>query len=218
MVSRRGHHPVFARCYGRLSRRMEPQIGPLRARLLAGLAGEVLEVGAGNGMNFAHYPTTVQRVLAVEPEPHLRDLARGEAERAPVPVEVVAGVAEELPAADDSVDAVVTTLVLCSVPDQSAALAEIARVLRPGGGLWFLEHVRAPNPGLRRLQRLLDATVWPALAGGCHTSRDTEAAVRAAGFTLTRLERLRFPDTALPVPTVPHLLGIATPAVRPPRP
>jgi ubiquinone/menaquinone biosynthesis C-methylase UbiE len=169
----------------------------------------VIELGAGNGMNFAHYPPTVTRVVAVEPEPHLRRLARHSAARAPVPVQVVAGLADCLPAAAASVDAAVTTLVLCSVADATAAVAELRRVLRLGGQLRFLEHVRADTAGLRRTQGLLDATVWPLLAGGCHASRDTAATISAAGLEITEMDALRFPDLPISFPTSPHILGTA---------
>jgi ubiquinone/menaquinone biosynthesis C-methylase UbiE len=208
------HHPIFARVFPRLARRMERAgYAELRDRLLAGLEGQVIEVGAGNGMNFAHYPPGVANVLAVEPEPYLRNLARQSAADAPVPVEVVGGTADHLPAGDASVDAVVVSLVLCSVPDQASALAEARRVLRPGGELRIFEHVRADTPGLARAQRALDATVWPTLGGGCHLSRDTTGAVAAAGFTIERLDRLRVPDTPVPTPSAPHIIGVA---IRPP--
>ncbi len=203
------HHPVFARVYTWLSRAAEPELGRHREALLAGLHGRVLELGAGNGLNFAHYPATVTEVLAVEPEPHLRRLAAAAAAGAPVPVTVVDGVADRLPADDDSVDAAVASLVLCSVPDPATALAELARVVRPGGELRFLEHVRAATPGLARVQRALDATVWPFAAGGCHVHRDITAAVRAAGFSIRELTPLRVPDLRLAVPTTPHVLGAA---------
>jgi ubiquinone/menaquinone biosynthesis C-methylase UbiE len=149
-------------------------------------------------------------VLAVEPEPHLRALAQRSAERAPVPIAVVEGVAERLPAGDAAFDAAVASLVLCSVPDQPAALKEMHRVIRPGGQLRFFEHVRADEPGLARVQRLLDATVWPKVAGGCHAGRDTAEAIEEAGFAIARLEKFRFPDVAVSLPTSPHVLGVAT--------
>jgi ubiquinone/menaquinone biosynthesis C-methylase UbiE len=203
------HHPLFARVYAWASTRMDASVlGAHRDRLLAGLAGRVVEVGAGNGLNFAHYPDAVTHVLAVEPEAHLRGLAVAAAPRAPVPIEVVDGTADALPAPDAGYDAAVASLVLCSVPDVPAALAEIRRVLRPGGELRFLEHVRADTPGLARVQRVLDATVWPALGGGCHTHRDTAAAIEAAGFTITDVTRLRI-QTGMPA-TAPHITGTAT--------
>jgi ubiquinone/menaquinone biosynthesis C-methylase UbiE len=203
------HHPVFARLYPAVGKAMERGgLDQRRQTLLTGLSGMVVEVGAGDGLNFPQYPPTVTRVLAVEPEPHLRRLARDAANRAPVPVEVVDGVAERIPCTDGSADAVVVSLVLCSVPDQAAALREIHRVLKPGGQLRFLEHVRADTPGLARVQRVLDATIWPRLAGGCHTGRDTAAAIERAGFTINRLDRYLFPAARTPVSF--HILGTAT--------
>jgi SAM-dependent methyltransferase len=203
-------HPLFARLYARLSVAMEGQgLAEHRARLLAGLRGRVIEVGAGNGLNFAHYPGTVTEVVAVEPEPFLRERARQAALRAEVPVRVVGGVAGRLPAEDAAFDAGVVSLVLCSVPDQASALAELHRVIRADGQLRFFEHVRATTPGLTRVQRLLDVTVWPTVAGGCHASRDTAGAISAGGFAVERLERFRFPEARLPAPTSPHVLGIA---------
>jgi ubiquinone/menaquinone biosynthesis C-methylase UbiE len=127
-----------------------------------------------------------------------------------VPIEVVDGTADQLPAGEGTFDAAIASLVLCSVPDVPAALAEIRRVLRPGGQLRFFEHVRADTAGLARVQRVLDATVWPTFAGGCHPDRDTRAAIEAAGFTIERIDRLRVPDTRIPMPASPHILGIAT--------
>jgi len=124
-------------------------------------------------------------------------------------VEVRDGVAESLPGTDGSFDAAVVTLVLCSVTDQRAVLAEVRRVVRPGGELRFLEHVRADTPGLRRVQRVLDATIWPPLLGGCHVGRDTLTAIAGAGFIVTRSEAFRFPATQIPVPASPHVWGIA---------
>lgn len=204
-------HPIFARFYARTSVAMERGgIGEQRDLLLAGLAGQVIEVGAGNGLNFSHYPPQVDRVLAIEPDPHLRALAEQSANHAPVPVEVVAGVADRLPADDAAFDAAVVSFVLCSVPDQARALAEVHRVVRGGGQLRFLEHVRAESPRLARMQRLLDATVWPVFGGGCHAGRDTATAVKDAGFRIDSIERFRFPESRIPFPTAPHIRGTAT--------
>jgi ubiquinone/menaquinone biosynthesis C-methylase UbiE len=214
----RVHHPMFARLSARMSHKME-QAGYAEVRddLLAGLRGRVIEVGAGNGMNFAHYPAGVTHVLAVEPEPHLRRLAEENARHAAVPVEVVDGTADHLPVDDETIDAAIASLVLCTVPDQGTALDEIRRVLRPGGQLRFFEHVRTRSPGLARVQRVLDATIWPTLVGGCHPSRDTRAAIEAAGFHIVRIEDLRVPETRIPTPASPHILGVATPPAEPQR-
>ncbi|HEX8630609.1 MAG TPA: class I SAM-dependent methyltransferase [Catenuloplanes sp.] len=205
-------HPVFARVYERLSVMMD-RAGAAEHRryLVAGLSGRVIEIGAGNGRTFAHYPPQVTEVIAVEPEPRLRAAALTAAATAPVPVRVVDGVADALPAGDGEFDAAVTALVLCTVPDQAAALAEITRVLRPGGQLRFFEHVAADAPGaMRRAQRLADATLWPRLFGGCHTGRDTVAAITGAAFVVDEVHRFRFPPTGPGSPAAPHVRGTAT--------
>lgn len=203
-------HPLFARLWGPISRQLDKQgAAEHRQRLLAGLQGRVIEIGAGNGRNFAHYPTSVSEVVAVEPEPYLRGRAEDAAGDAPVTVTVVDGVAERLPVEDAAVDAAVVSLVLCSVDDLPAALAEIRRVLRSGGQLRFLEHVVAHGGAHRRLQQVLDATIWPRVGGGCHAARDTVGAIEQAGLTVGDVDRFRFPDGPLPMPTSPHVLGEA---------
>jgi ubiquinone/menaquinone biosynthesis C-methylase UbiE len=179
-----------------------------RRALLAGLHGRVIEVGAGHGLNFAYYPGSVTQVIAVEPEPHLRRLAVEASSRAPVPVEVRDATAEALPAEDGEFDAAVVSLVLCSVDDQQVALREIARVLRPDGELRFYEHVISRHPATARIERMLDATIYPRLAGGCHCARDTGTAIRHAGFQVEREERIAF-KTAQLGPAIPHILGVA---------
>lgn len=205
------HHPLFARAWERWAPYLEERAGVRRhrARLLEGLSGRVIEIGAGSGLNFAHYPGTVSEVVAIEPERRLRRAAVEAARRAEVPVDVVPGLAEALPVKSEAFDAAVACLVLCSVRDQRRALAEIRRVLRPGGELRLLEHVRSEHAGAAALQRAVDRAVWPALFGGCHTGRDTLAAVAGAGLRLGPVRRLRIPDGPLPVPSAPHVLATA---------
>jgi ubiquinone/menaquinone biosynthesis C-methylase UbiE len=202
-------HPVCSRMYVRQSEQAERQgLAERRAQLLAGLSGRVLEIGAGNGLNFAHYPSSVSEVIAVEPEPHLREHAERAAREAPVPVTVVDAVAEELPFAAAEFDAAVASLMLCSVADVPASLAEVHRVLRPGGELRFFEHVGSPHRALRSLQRAADATLWPRLSGGCHLGRDTERLIEAAGFAIERRDRFTFGIPPLDPPKT-HVLGVA---------
>ncbi|WP_448641817.1 class I SAM-dependent methyltransferase [Geodermatophilus sp. URMC 63] len=202
--------PVFSRCYERLSPRLEEAgMAGLRRELLDGARGGVVEVGCGNGLNFAHYPSTVGRVVAVEPEPRLRAAAERAARAADVDVEVRAGTAAELSLPDASVDVAVLCLVLCSIADRARALRELRRVLRPGGELRFLEHTVAEDRRLRGVQRVVDATVWPLLAGGCHTATDQVGDIEAAGFTVARVRRFDFPPARVRAPASPHVLGTA---------
>lgn len=207
----RVHHPLFARFYARVSVTADARggLGALREELLSGLTGRVIEIGAGNGLNFAHYPPGVTEVVAVEPEPRLRRLAEEAARRAAVPVTVRPGTAEALPAEDGDFDAAVASLVLCTVRSVPQALAEVRRVLRPGGELRFFEHVAAGTPGLARVQRGLDRTVWPLLFGGCHTARDPLAAIGAAGFALGPYRSFDLPGNGPRLPTSPCVLGTA---------
>jgi len=204
------HHPIFARLYERISVNADRRGADRhRTELLADLEGRVIEVGAGNGRNFAHYPGSVTEVLAVEPEARLRESALRAAEEASVPIRVVAGVADRLPAEDASIDAGIASLVLCTVRDQDAALAELRRVIRPGGELRFYEHVVSRRPGAARIERALDATIYPHLSGGCHLARDTFAAIERAGFQVRSSRRFPFGPSALG-PQVAHILGAAS--------
>lgn len=198
-------HPIFARLYVLMMKASQQEIGPHRDEALAPAQGRVIEVGAGHGENFARYPAAVTEVLAVEPEPYLRSRAEKAAARAPVPVRVVAGIADALPAADGDFDTAVASLVLCSVPDQAVALREMRRVLKPGGKLLFYEHVVADDPKVRRWQRRL-GRLWTRINGGCHVDRDTAAAIAAAGF---EIEHLRAFDMPMAGPTKPHVIGVA---------
>jgi SAM-dependent methyltransferase len=202
--------PRFARMYLKAAARADRRgATEHRRRLLQDLSERVVEIGAGNGLNFAHYPPAVAAVVAIEPEPTLRAVAQQAAAGAPVPVTVRGGTADALPLADGEMDAAVASLVLCSVPDQARALAELHRVLRSGGELRFYEHVIARCQPMRTILQVADRSgLWPAIGGGCHPARDTGAAIKAAGFTIERCERFGFRASALE-PSVPHILGIA---------
>jgi SAM-dependent methyltransferase len=202
--------PRFARMYLKAGARADRRgAADHRRRLLEHLAGRVVEIGAGNGLNFAHYPATVTEVIAIEPEPTLRAAAEGAAAGAPVDVSVHGGTADDLPLDDGDMDAAVASLVLCTVPDEACALAELHRVLRPGGELRFYEHVIPRSQPARALFQLADHSgLWPAIGGGCHPARDTAAAIAAAGFTIERCERFNFRAGPME-PTVPHILGVA---------
>jgi len=202
------HHPFFARMYSVLSRHEPAAAGQQRVQLLSGLKGRVLELGAGSGTNFPLYPDTVTEVVAVEPERYLREKATAAAATAPVPITVVDGIADSLPVADGSCDAAVACLVLCSVPDQSRAVAELHRVLRPGGELRFYEHVLAHKPTIARAQRSVDRLFWPRVFGGCRTARDTPATIASTGFSIEDQERLWVGPKAF-VPMGTHVRGIA---------
>ncbi len=202
------HPPIFARLFDRLVGKADPREADHRVELLAGLSGRVIEVGAGNGINFANYPRDVTELVAVEPERYLREKAVHAATEAAVPVTVVDGLADALPAEDGSFDAAVASLVLCSVPDQARALGEIARVLKPGGELRFYEHVLSEDEKLQRRQNRI-VPVWRFCGGGCHPNRDTPAAIEAAGFQVERCRRFPFKPGPLMTVVEPHVIGVA---------
>lgn len=202
-------HPLFARFMARLAARNERRgQAELRDEQLAGLAGTVVEAGAGSGVSFTHYPATVSEVIAVEPSDYLRGRARHAAAQASVPVRVVNGTAERLPAPDGSADAVVVCGVLCSVTDPAAVLAEFRRVLRPGGELRFYEHVRSRQELLGRWQDVA-GILWPRLMGGCHPNRDTLTAIRDSGFAVESCRGLLFPPDSWFSVVGPRILGVA---------
>jgi ubiquinone/menaquinone biosynthesis C-methylase UbiE len=203
------NNPIFARLFDRFAAKDKGRgEDALRRELLAGLDGRVIEVGPGNGINFEHFPATVEELIAVEPEPYLRQAAEETAGTLPLEISVVAGAAEALPVDDGSVDAVVVAGVLCSVPDQEAALQEFRRVLRPGGELRFYEHVRSQRPGFARYQDAV-ATVWPRLMGGCRPNLDTLTAIEQGGFRIEACRGFHFPDNARAYPVAPRILGVA---------
>ena len=203
----RVHHPIFARLYARLSAAAERQgQAEHRDRALTELQGKVIELGAGNGLNFPHYPWAVSEVIAVEPESYLRKQAQRAAASAPVPIRVIDGHANAVPAEDRSFDAAVASLVLCTVPDPEAALREIDRVLAPGGRFLFLEHVRSPDPKLASWQDRLHGP-WYLFGDGCHCNRDTLATIERSPLEVERADRGEIPKSA-PI-TKPMLRGAA---------
>ncbi|MGI8939241.1 MAG: class I SAM-dependent methyltransferase [Iamia sp.] len=202
---------LFARVYDKaVAKTEEACFQDWRSELLAGLSGTVVELGAGTGANLAHYPAAVERLVVTEPEPAMLAQLRDHLDRVVdgVEVEIRRAAASSVPLGDDEADAVVVTLVLCSVPDPAAVLAECRRVLRPGGRLVFLEHVAAEDrPDRLKWQRRLDH-VWPFFVGGCHLTRRTEAAIAQAGFTLGEVTR-ESARKAAPV-VRPTIRGVAT--------
>lgn len=201
-------NPLFARWFALAGARNEERGNrDLRRELLSGLSGQVIEVGVGTGLNLPHYPASVKEVLAVEPEPFLRTKATAAAQEAPVPVRVVDGLADAIPVADESADAVAVSGLLCSVADPQAALLEFHRVLRPGGVLRFYEHVVSRDP-LFALAQQAEDIVWPRLMGGCHPDRDTLTSIKEI-FTVEHVRGFRFPTGARFSPVGPRILGSA---------
>lgn len=185
-------------------RRRRPDYDAHKRALLGDLRGDVLEIGPGTGPNLAYYPLGV-RWLGLEPNPAMFPYLRREAQRLGMTIRLREGRTEQIDATDGSFDAVVGTLVLCSVSDPHRTLREILRVLKPGGRFVFIEHVAAPpGSGLRRLQRFL-RPVWRAVSDGCHTDRETGAMIEGAGFRRVEIGSFR-----LDVPVVgQHIAGYA---------
>lgn len=200
-------NPFFARVWTLMSAHETEALTRLRQDNLDALSGRVLEVGAGTGTNFAHYPPTVAEVLAVEPEPLLAGHARTAATAAPVPVHVTEQTVESL-TDTEPFDAIVCSLVLCTVDDAEHVARQLFSVLKPGGELRYMEHVA--SAGWRGgVQRAADATVWPRLFGGCHTHRNTEATLSGAGFELRAARHQWTMPRWLPLPVAEFALGRA---------
>jgi ubiquinone/menaquinone biosynthesis C-methylase UbiE len=199
---------AFSAIYDRgLKASEEAGLREMRREVLAGATGRTVEVGAGTGLNLGLYPTAVSELTLVEPDPHMLKKLRVKLQGSGGEVSAIQAPAESLPFADGSVDTVVFTLVLCTVSDPAAALAESARVLRPGGRLLFVEHVRSRDPGLARWQDRLEKP-WRFLGDGCHCNRDTVATIEASPFRLDKLEHQRLPK-AVPI-VAPLVRGGAT--------
>jgi SAM-dependent methyltransferase len=188
---------LFARFYDRSLRATEENgLGEMRAALLADARGRVVEIGAGTGVNLDLYGGGVEDLTLVEPDPHMGAHLRERLATAAgsPPRRLVAAPAEAMPFGDDTFDTAVATLVLCTVPDPVAAIAELARVLKPGGRLLFIEHVRSEDPGRAGWQDRLEKP-WRFMADGCHCNRDTEANLRASAFQVDQLEHGKLPKS-----------------------
>ena len=200
---------VFAAGYDTFQASMERNfMGALRDEMLAGASGRVVEIGSGTGVNLQHYPRSIEKLVCTEPEePMAKRLQRKAAsDAADLDVEVVHAPAEQLPFDDDSFDTAVATLVLCTVTDPVRALGEIDRVLRPGGRFIFLEHVRAPDPGLARWQDRLHP-LWVRFGHGCHCNRPTLETIEASPLQVESHRRGRIPKA--PPIVRPLLTGVA---------
>jgi len=196
----------FARFYDRVVAKHDALVAERRAALLGTLEGTVLELGPGTGINFRHLPRSV-RWIGVEPNPHMHPFLLQRAQEAGVHAEIRGIAAEEMEVEPESVDAVVCTLVLCSVDDPARILADARRVLKPGGRFVFLEHVGAPPGSALRLVQRLIRPGWRFLADGCCPDRDTAEMLRCAGFSALELEEFRLPRSMLPI--TPHVAGTA---------
>lgn len=194
----------FAAVMARGSVAYEPAVADRKRALLGELRGDVVEIGPGTGPNLVYYASGV-RWIGVEPNPHMHRYVRAAAAQRGIAVELQLGSAERLPVADASVDAVVSTLVLCSVRDLDGVLAEVMRVLRPGGRFVFFEHVAAPvGTRQRRVQQVV-RPFWQVIADGCQTDRETWLAIERAGFAEVQIEHFQMPVGLVG----PHIAGVA---------
>ncbi|HEX8053573.1 MAG TPA: class I SAM-dependent methyltransferase [Thermoleophilaceae bacterium] len=202
-------HKVFAAAYNAIFAGLEKGgLADKRRELLAQARGATLELGAGTGHNLPHYPAAVERLVLTEPDPHMAKRLRAQlAESGRSGAEVVEAGAEALPFGDDEFDTVVATLVFCTIPDPRAALDEVARVLRPGGRMLFLEHVRAHSPRRARWQDRLNP-VQNLLFGGCNLNRPTAATLEASPLEVEELRDDRMPRVGGPL-VEPMIVGSA---------
>jgi ubiquinone/menaquinone biosynthesis C-methylase UbiE len=164
------------------------RLAPYRDRVVSNATGRVLEVGIGSGLNLPFYGNAVAEIIGLEPSPKLVEMANNAARQTPIPLRLIEGTAEAIPIEVHSVDAVMTTWTMCSIPEIQSALKEMRRVLRPGGRLFFVEHGRAPEPGVRWWQDRL-TPAWKHLSGGCHLNRAIDELIENAGFRIERLDK-----------------------------
>ena len=202
---------VFAALYDRMNAEVEEVFAArMRSELLAPARGAVLEIGAGTGANLEHYPAAVERLVLTEPDRHMRARLVAKEADGGRSAEVVDAGADALPFADATFDVVVSTLVLCSVPDPAAAVREVARVLRPGGRFLFAEHVRSEHPRMARMQDVA-RPLWQVLLRGCRPNRDTLATIAASGLEVEHVERVIVPK----IPAISHEAVVGTARRRP---
>ncbi|TXL80509.1 class I SAM-dependent methyltransferase [Vineibacter terrae] len=165
----------------------QKQMTPFRERVGAAAEGRVLDMGIGSGLNLPFYGPRTHQVIGVDPSEALLRFAEGRARKMPAAIELLKGSGEALPLDDRSVDTVVMTFTLCTIPDAAKAVAEIRRVLKPGGSLLFAEHGRAPDPGVARWQDRI-TPLWKRISGGCHLNRQPDVLIRATGLRIEALE------------------------------
>jgi ubiquinone/menaquinone biosynthesis C-methylase UbiE len=170
----------------------QKQLAPFRRRVIGAAEGRVLEIGIGSGLNLPLYGPAAASVIALEPSPELLRMARPRASAAAAPVTLLDASAERIPLDARSVDTVVMTWTLCTIPNAPLALAEMRRVLKPSGALLFVEHGRAPEPGVARWQDRLDP-LWSRIAGGCHLNRKIDDLIAGNGFRIEALVNTRLP-------------------------
>jgi ubiquinone/menaquinone biosynthesis C-methylase UbiE len=205
-AGRRGlRQRIFARWYGLVEMDLDHEFDDCKKRLLGSLSGNVLEIGPGTGLNFAYFPKDI-RWIGIEPNLFMHRALKAEAEQSGVTVvDIRPTTAEQLDVPDESMDAVVSTHVMCSVSDQAQTLQEIWRVLKPGGRLVFLEHVAAPRGTWSRIAQTAIKPAWYFLGDGCQPDRETWTAIQNAGFARVEIERFH-----APYPIVgPHIAGFA---------
>jgi ubiquinone/menaquinone biosynthesis C-methylase UbiE len=201
---------LMAKMYARVQRTHETHLEARKRDLLSELAGTVLEIGPGTGVNFQYLPDSVEQWIGIEPNPHMHAQLRDAGRACRIEADFRKVSAEGMDVGDASVDAVLSTLVLCSVPDPAAVLRDICRILKPGGRFVFLEHVGAPKGTRLRRQQWIVKPLWRYCADGCRPDRDLRTLVENGGFSHVEVEEFRVPKEVAPSIVSPHIAGVAT--------
>ncbi|HCF27628.1 MAG TPA: class I SAM-dependent methyltransferase [Cyanobacteria bacterium UBA11049] len=196
---------LFAWMMANANAEYEQAVSDRKQALFSDIHGDVLEIGAGTGPNLRYYPKDIHWI-GIEPNPYMHSYLQTEAEKLGLNIDIHTGTAEQLKFEDNSIDAVVSTLVLCSIPNLPSTLQEIRRVLKPGGRFFFLEHVAAPQGTLLRNIQSGIKPIWKVLADGCHPDRETWVALENASFESVNYEHFRAP---MPIVS-PQIIGVAT--------